>query len=776
MRIGFISPSLRPLEINWEHDYEMVKLGVPTIMGFLARAGHHDCEHWDFDAQVCDLLERDPRAFNLLAYFERDKVTGFINGTDDSLRAQSEKLLDTLEVSAKEIYGFSLSAVLDRIVNVQALVSMTACLAKILKERHPGCVVVIGGVGVSPDTKQLEVYRQALTDCPFFDYAYVGKSDEVVVQLFRDIARGNVRGLRGVLRRVPGADGKQRLDLGISTFGLDADLLTQKHGDPTQHHPAHTRPGAKAMRDGLREEGGAVEVTDEVPRFSAMETAPAADAASADADMTVLPAQVPVFDPKLVDRFRYTGAQIMRRFNFDKDLLLRYSRFEDNRIVVLPHIFVQGCNAPCGFCSYAYTKIQGEHVRDTVAGLKWLSEKYQCNAFHFLNTQINSVYEYCDAFCEELIRQDVNILWSDCANMRFMDEALLKKLRRAGAMRLVWGVEAPDDEMLKLVNKGINVARVEELLKVSHDFGIWNHVLLIAGMPHETKARQDRMMSFLERTAPMMDFYSISSFYLIASSPWGRTPEKFGIERISDVEDLLEKQAFNEMPGGRWGGDGLRWPEKKQQIVESTQRFYRVISAAKGQTRCVGGNIDLYLLMFLYSVLGHDKKAEIADLYVRTARANGHGSEVPEGTPALRVMLPIIVGRRNEGDQSSLAMVPLDLEVSQADDAGRYLFRTSRWGFRYRQPQLKQHGDFHGSGLDHAKDQVNAAIAQVGALVGPFARALDEKKSPESAQAMVSMLTANLARYPAWQNSGFMLEQKKRTPAERSLQWSGVQP
>src|SRR2546430_9263547 len=41
--------------------------------------------------------------------------------------------------------------------------------------------------------------------------------------------------------------------------------------------------------------------------------------------------------------------------------------------------------------------------------------------------------------------------------------------------------------------------------------GIWNHVLLIAGMPHETKPKQDRMMDFLTRTAPIVDFYSVSS-------------------------------------------------------------------------------------------------------------------------------------------------------------------------------------------------------------------------------------------------------------------------
>jgi radical SAM superfamily enzyme YgiQ (UPF0313 family) len=174
-----------------------------------------------------------------------------------------------------------------------------------------------------------------------------------------------------------------------------------------------------------------------------------------------IPAAVPVFDPKLVDKFRYSGLQIMKRFHFDADTMLRFSRFENDRIVVLPHIFIRGCNAPCGFCTYAYSKIEGEDLEATVAGLKFLSERYNCKHFHFLNTQINSVYRYAEAFCEKLIEDKLNILWSDCANMRSLDEALLEKMRRSGAMRLVFGVESPEDSMLKMINKGINVEKID---------------------------------------------------------------------------------------------------------------------------------------------------------------------------------------------------------------------------------------------------------------------------------------------------------------------------
>src|SRR5205814_970271 len=122
----------------------------------------------------------------------------------------------------------------------------------------------------------------------------------------------------------------------------------------------------------------------------------------------------------LVERFRKSGLQIMKKFQFDKEQLLRFSRFENDRIVVLPHIFVRGCNAPCGFCGYAYKPIEGEDIIQTVEGLKWLSETYGCKHFHFLNTQINSVYQYAEAFCDAVVAARLDIHWSDCCNMRFL--------------------------------------------------------------------------------------------------------------------------------------------------------------------------------------------------------------------------------------------------------------------------------------------------------------------------------------------------------------------
>lgn len=814
MNIGFISPTFRVLEMNWEHDYEMVKLGVPTLMGHLYRLGHRDLEHWDFDAQVCELCAEDPDAFDLRQYFDQNLVSGFLAGTDDTLRAQTERLLAVLGVTEKSIFGISLSAVLDRIVNVMALAAVGQCIARVLRERYPKSAIIIGGLQASPDSTQPAIYQRIMQECPAIDYAFVGHTEAITIQVFRNIwsgdhARNRLLGPRVIYRAADGSVcfGGHPTDA-AEAEALGADILTLS--GLRKGVPEHTNIGANAMAaaGGLAEQPAALvaaqqlmrrkTVVDGVLHVPAPEGSKASDFERTDLSAEeagahaydTIPAAVPVFDPKLVEHFRYSGRQIMKRFHFDRETMLKFSRFEDDRIVVLPHIFIRGCNAPCGFCSYAYTRIEGEDLAQTVAGLRFLSETYGCKHFHFLNTQINSVYKYAEMFSDALIEQKLDILWSDCCNMRSLDEHLLEKMRRAGAMRLVFGVESPEDSMLRMINKGINTETIERLLKASHELGIWNHVLLIAGMPHETPARQDRIMEFLERTAHTTDFYSVSSYYLISSSPWGKNPEKFGIERITDPTKFLEEQSFNEIPGGRWESDGLRWEEKKQQIVASTQRFYKTITRAKGQSRCVAGNIDLYLLMFLYSALGHDRKAEISRLYVDTAKtifpgqgpaAGSHaGAEATEEAAPrnrFRVNIPYILGRVNEADQFSLVNLPVDFDVFPLSSEQRGFVASPRYTFVWRSPALQTISDrLTQQTRKRLADNLPQLVAQLLRVLGPFLQALDGRLAPTTPERMAELAALNLPRYKPFGNEGYTVTgpPTQRTIMERNLEWSGL--
>ena len=91
---------------------------------------------------------------------------------------------------ACRVYGISLSAVIDRVVNVRAMANLAHCMAKVLKERHPGCAIVFGGLQIAPNTLHRQYYREFMEACRELDYCYVGKSGIAAVQLLRNIVNG----------------------------------------------------------------------------------------------------------------------------------------------------------------------------------------------------------------------------------------------------------------------------------------------------------------------------------------------------------------------------------------------------------------------------------------------------------------------------------------------------------------------------------------------------------------------------------------------------------
>lgn len=148
-------------------------------------------------------------------------------------------------------------------------------------------------------------------------------------------------------------------------------------------------------------------------------------------------------------------------------------REDDAPAPLLQFAFVHGCPGQCAFCSQAGTDLRALPVDQGVDALIETRDRVGCSDFTFVNSQINASKSYANAFCDELIARGANLRWSDSVNCRLLDEGLLDKMRRAGAIRLVFGVETPDARMLRYVRKGTTLDRIERMLRHADALGSW---------------------------------------------------------------------------------------------------------------------------------------------------------------------------------------------------------------------------------------------------------------------------------------------------------------
>ncbi len=326
--------------------------------------------------------------------------------------------------------------------------------------------------------------------------------------------------------------------------------------------------------------------------------------------------------PDDLSRPDYSGYPLSYYKTTPKELLARYSpdlpftadlvkKGKGRRQLVVMYRFETSCRGRCAFCGNdgrpPAEQPDADRVVEDLAKLKALG----ATGVYFINPNFNNRYEFADELCGKMIKRGLDLLWCDCANFRELDAPLLRKMRRAGAVKLTFGMETGSARMLRYIRKGVLPPKIEECLKVSHELGIWNHIELIGGLPTETEDDLNETVSFLRRNAAHIDAFSINPFFLYPTSPFGREPGKFGLrlrraapgtrmDLFSAVEtpnNFSEK--FDEI-------GGLTFEQKDAQIRRSTRILAETVKEVASE-RAIDFE-HIHLLMYLYSVFGHGRK------------------------------------------------------------------------------------------------------------------------------------------------------------------------
>ena len=138
------------------------------------------------------------------------------------------------------------------------------------------------------------------------------------------------------------------------------------------------------------------------------------------------------------------------------------SKDVDN-LLVLPVKLNFCCPMKCSFCISSgdeFTKVTNMAPDMVAKSIKSLVERYEySHYFMFADDLFNISRKFAEDIADAFINNNLDIMWSDCAYARDLDLPLLQKLRKAGAVRFVWGVESASLKLRKLVNKDISIDR-----------------------------------------------------------------------------------------------------------------------------------------------------------------------------------------------------------------------------------------------------------------------------------------------------------------------------
>ncbi len=246
-----------------------------------------------------------------------------------------------------------------------------------------------------------------------------------------------------------------------------------------------------------------------------------------------------------------------------KKILFRYPKLRDvEPFQLFPYKFTDGCRFKCSFCTMAME--DGFTALSAIDTVDHLEEMVQRGAkhFRFFNDNINFKKSWLIDFCNEIIKRKLDITWNDSANLRYGNKEIFELLREAGCIKLWYGTETIDDELLKLIKKQTTGATIKRNLKIAHEAGIFNCCNFIFNFPWETDEQFDRLKKFQNEGVKekYINTYQNNIFCVQSGSEYIINPAKFKIEVIEPDELVWDQIKYNEIGGRDWKqivSDGL---------------------------------------------------------------------------------------------------------------------------------------------------------------------------------------------------------------------------
>lgn len=172
-------------------------------------------------------------------------------------------------------------------------------------------------------------------------------------------------------------------------------------------------------------------------------------------------------------------------------------------VVEMQILATRGCPNQCTFCSSRTERSLGSIYRmrspqSVVDEMIYMQENYGSDIFTFMDLAFPLVKKHAVDLCNEIINRglDKKIQWVTECRVKPLDEELLVLMKKAGCVRLCFGIESGDNEILKSLKKNFTVEDVKKAVRIAHGAGLEIDGMFMIGLPGETAETITKTIEF----------------------------------------------------------------------------------------------------------------------------------------------------------------------------------------------------------------------------------------------------------------------------------------
>jgi radical SAM superfamily enzyme YgiQ (UPF0313 family) len=178
--------------------------------------------------------------------------------------------------------------------------------------------------------------------------------------------------------------------------------------------------------------------------------------------------------------------------NYDQidinDYRYRQKGWENRRFMNM--VTSRGCPFPCTFCAHA---VFGRQVRKhsaeyIVRHMTMLYERYGVRGIGIMDDTFTIDKKRVLDVCDLLGRNKMDLIWFCFASVTTVDEEMLVAMRRAGCVKISYGVESGNREIQRKIRKNLDFDVVKHVFELTKSSGIESLAFFMIGSPGETTA------------------------------------------------------------------------------------------------------------------------------------------------------------------------------------------------------------------------------------------------------------------------------------------------
>lgn len=158
----------------------------------------------------------------------------------------------------------------------------------------------------------------------------------------------------------------------------------------------------------------------------------------------------------------------------------------------------RGCPYNCAYCYKGIfgRKYRARSAENVLAEIEALVSEYKARHLYFGDDIFMIDAARVRAICEGMLKMGSPLSWSCLARVDTVTPELLEAMKRAGCVRIHYGIESGNSEILERIGKKIDLAAVIQSIRWTREAGIQSKGYFMAGLPGDTQETLEETFRF----------------------------------------------------------------------------------------------------------------------------------------------------------------------------------------------------------------------------------------------------------------------------------------